>query len=110
MLVDRAQSPALIEAISSSERIAVVFSEPTTHRTIQLKSRHAEVLELRKRHLKLADEYAEAFVAQVCSIGFEESLVRALIWSDPASLVAVTFTPDEAFEQTPGPGAGNRMA
>ena len=88
----------------------MVFSEPTTHRTIQLKSGNASVAGLQKRDEKLIREYADAFVAHVCSIGFEESLVRALIWSDRATLAAVTFTPEEVFEQTPGPGAGKCMA
>ncbi|HZI99868.1 MAG TPA: hypothetical protein VFD22_04335 [Gemmatimonadaceae bacterium] len=110
LLIDQSQSPALIDAISSSGRIAVVFSEPTTHRTIQLKSGNASVAGLQKRDEKLIREYADAFVAHVCSIGFEESLVRALIWSDRATLAAVTFTPEEVFEQTPGPGAGKCMA
>ena len=110
LLVSRAQSLALIAAIASSRRIAVVFTEPLTHRTIQLKSRNATVAEPKKGDARILQKYSDAFVAQVCRLGYDESLIRALIWADPEELATLTFTPDEAFEQTPGPGAGNRLA
>jgi hypothetical protein len=109
LLLSRSQSVALLGAISSSGRIAVVFTEPLTHRTIQLKSRNTTVSEPQKGDTALLQKYSDAFVDQVRRLGFDETLIRALIWLDPEQLAALTFTPDEAFEQTPGPGAGNRL-
>ena len=99
----------LLDEIRNSGQIAVVFSQPSTSQTIQLKANDAAVVSPQKGDVKLIEQHCEAFVADVCPLGYSEALVRAFMWFDPADLSAVRFTPREAFVQTPGPRAGEPL-
>jgi hypothetical protein len=98
-----------LEGIRISKRIAVVFSRSSTHQTIQLKGSNAAAAPLHKRDLQLATAQCSAFVGEVCPLGYNEQMVRSVLWFEPEELRAVTFTPSEAFLQTPGPRAGERL-
>jgi hypothetical protein len=100
------QCPELIEALRASRAIAVVFSQPSTHRTIQVKGADAALEPLAPDDPALAQRWIDGFVAELAALGYAEPLVRAFLWCDPAELVAVGFTPCAAFQQTPGPRAG----
>jgi hypothetical protein len=104
------QYPGLIEALRASRAVAVVFSQPTTHRTIQLKGLDAEVEAPAAADLELARRCTAGFVAELAALRYDESVVRAAVWFDPQALVAVGFTPCAAFQQTPGPRAGAPLA
>jgi hypothetical protein len=106
VLVPADQNAALVAALRESRAIAVVFSEPSTHRTIQLKGGDAAVAALAAGDAERAARWAEGFAAGLAALGYNGSMVRTFLWCDPAALVAVGFTPQAAFEQTPGPQAG----
>ena len=53
--------------------------------------------------------YGTAFVACLRPLGFTEPMVRALLDCPDADLVAVAFTPEAAFNQTPGAQAGTPL-
>jgi len=55
------------------------------------------------------DVYVLGVVDDIVSIGFPPHLVRAIFAFRLEDLVAVTVTPSEAFEQTPGPKAGEPL-
>lgn len=105
-----AKSEALLEAVRGSRTIAVVFSEPPTHRTIQLKGTDAVAAAATGEDRAIAARWVDAFVAALVPLGYSEAVFRALLWADPADLIAVTFTPSAAFDQTPGPRAGAPLA
>ena len=107
--VPSAQAGALLEDIRATGTIAAVFSQPSTHRTIQLKAPHAVVEPIAKTDFRLIEAYRDAFVAEVIPMGFAEAGIRALLACSLADLVAVVFTPTAAFEQTPGPSAGKPL-
>jgi len=103
------RSAALLEAIDSSRRIAVAFSQPSTHRTIQLKGVDAARASVeRGDHERLA-RYARAFVTDLENAGYAEVVARMLLRAEASDLAAVAFTPTAAFIQTPGPGAGGPL-
>lgn len=106
VLLPAAQFPALVAAVRSSRVIAVVFSQPSTHRTIQLKGIDATIEPLADGDVAIAANWVDGFAAELTAMGYDETLVRAFVWSDPAELVAASFTPCAAFQQTPGPRAG----
>jgi hypothetical protein len=97
------------EGIRVCKQIAAVFSLPSTNQTIQLKSSDALIIPAEKRDIKVAERYCGGMVADVCSLGYNESLVRTLLWFDPHEITAVRFTPSEAFLQTPGPRSGEPL-
>jgi hypothetical protein len=104
------QYPGLIEALRASRAVAVVFSQPTTHRTIQLKGTDALVEPPAPGDAELAAQATDRFAAGLGALGYDETMVRTAVWFDAAALVAVTFTPCAAFQQTPGPRAGAPLA
>ena len=104
------QYPGLVAAIRATRAIAVVYSLPKTHRTIQLKGTDAAVEPLAPGDAELAAQATESFAAGLGALGYNETMVRAAVWYEPAALVAIGFTPCAAFQQTPGPQAGAPLA
>lgn len=109
VFVPEAKSQEVQRDIFASGAIAVAFTQPTTHRTMQLKSRDARVSALAPDDAQLIDAYRDAFVAEVGVLGFPEAMVRALLSCPPEQLVALSFRPSEAYSQTPGPNAGKKL-
>ncbi len=100
------QYQAFFGALAASRAIAVVFSYPTTHQTLQLKGIDAAVGPIAAGDAELVARHVDNFVEELGGLGYPRDAVGTSQWCDPAELRAVTFTPSAAFEQTPGPGAG----
>lgn len=106
LFLSAAQAPDLIADLRTSRMVAAVFSQPSTHQTIQIKGDDASVGALADGDLARVAAYADALVRDLQTLGYTEVFGRALVGFDPADLVAVAFTPKTAFRQTPGPNAG----
>ncbi len=109
LLFSTASVSELLGELRKNGQIAAVFSQPGTLQTIQLKGNDAALVSPQKSDVKLIERHCEAFVAGVCPLGYSEPLVRAFMWFDPADISGVSFTPREAFVQTPGPRAGEPL-
>jgi hypothetical protein len=109
VFVPEAKSQAVQRDLFASGAIAVAFTQPSTHRTMQLKSRDARVTALAPEDAQVVDAYRDAFVAEVGALGFPEAMVRTLLSCPPDELVALSFCPSEAYSQTPGPNAGKKL-
>jgi hypothetical protein len=110
MFASRRQSRQLIQDIAATGHVAVVFSEPATHRTVQVKATRATL-----RNAEPADEpvlarYLASMEHEILRIGVGAHLTRAMLSHRLDDLVAITFEPETAFDQTPGPRAGTRLA
>ena len=103
------QSRVLLENIATTRQVAAVFSQPSTHRTIQLKAGDASIAGLEDQDVERIGRHLDDIAEDLASVGYEPSFTRTLFASDPADLVAVTFTPAAAFESTPGPQAGTPL-
>ncbi|HXV64492.1 MAG TPA: hypothetical protein VEK15_27590 [Vicinamibacteria bacterium] len=99
-------SDPFTDAVRETRTIAVAFTQPSTHQTIQLKGNDAEINPGRNDDARLMERYVRAFVAEVCPLGYSEELIRAMVWCDPDNVSRITFHPTAAFLQTPGPRAG----
>jgi hypothetical protein len=106
VFVSTAQAPDLLRDLRASGRVAAVFSQPSTHRTIQIKGDDATIGALAVGDLARIAAYANALVLDLQTLGFPEAFGRTLVHCEPSDLVAVAFTPKAAFRQTPGPNAG----
>jgi len=105
----RSQSRQLLQDLAATGHIAVVFSQPSTHRTVQVKARSISGRAAGPEDLPALQRYLEAMEYEICSIGHTASIVRAMLAFDLHDLVAISFTPTEAFDQTPGPKAGTAL-
>ena len=110
LFIASAQYQAFFDALAASRAIAVVFSLPSTHRTLQLKGADATVGPLAPGDPEIVSAHVDSFVDELRALGYPSEVVRAYHWCDPGELRAVTFAPTAAFEQTPGPGAGAPLA
>ncbi|HRP74959.1 MAG TPA: hypothetical protein PK725_08345 [Rhodocyclaceae bacterium] len=106
VLVGAEQSREVLADIRDNGMIAVVFSQPSTHRTVQFKADDACVEALDDADLLIVERYRQAFVAHLSALGYSELAVRTLIDCPAYDLVAIGFSPCAAFTQTPGPQAG----
>lgn len=109
VFLDASENRALLDDIRRHRVAAAVFSRPSSHRTVQLKGFDAHECALDEQDLRTVARYAQAFDAELDSIGFGGGYARALLAHRPGRLTGVRFTVAEAFEQTPGPGAGERL-
>jgi hypothetical protein len=109
VIVQPDRAGAVLANIAVNGMIAVVFSQPSTHRTIQVKGTDAQVVRIAAGDRALAERHLLAWVDDLCSVGYGREFARTLHGEAPGALVAIRFTPTSAFQQTPGPGAGERL-
>jgi hypothetical protein len=109
VLVDRVRAGTLVPDVAANGRIAVVFSQPSTHLTIQLKGEDASVVTPRPSDRALVASHRRQWVEELCGLGYSREFAEAFWGPLPETLVAVAFTPSAAFQQTPGPAAGQPL-
>jgi hypothetical protein len=110
VFVVRSENAALLDDIRRHRVVAVVFSSPDSHRTVQLKGFDAREREAGADDARQLEAYARAFDEALTGIGFGHGYAGALIAHPPGDLVGVSFTVSEGYLQTPGPRAGERLA
>jgi len=103
-------SGAVLADIRQSGRVAVVFSEPSTHRTLQVKGEDAQVGGLQDGDAPLVAQHRESAAAELAPLGYRPEWTRTLFDASACEVLAVRFTPCSAFGQTPGPRAGAPLA
>lgn len=109
VLLDEAASSEVVADARANGQVAVVFSEPSTHCSIQLKGRDARIEPTHESDGEIVAAYVRRMVGELGSIGFPAELVQGLFGGPSGHLVVLAFTPTEAFEQTPGPAAGQQL-
>jgi hypothetical protein len=109
LLVSQAQAACVLADVRDNGKLAVVFSEPATHRTVQLKAVDAVVEAAGADDIATVARYRDAFVAHVEPLGHPAPAIRALLACPDSDLCAIRFTPTAAFSQTPGAGAGQAL-
>lgn len=103
------QASKVLECLHDGSAIAVVFNQPSTHRTFQLKGRRADIGRPVDADFERMAAYRTAFAREVAPLGFDELLVQTLFSFSADDIVTIAFDPDEVFSQTPGPNAGARL-
>ncbi len=109
LLMGATPAAAVLDDIRRTGAIAAVFSQPSTHKTLQLKGSDARIVPTEPGDEALAQRYVDAFVAELVPFGYPAAVIRAFLTCTPEDLVAVQFTLTAAFSQTPGPQAGEPL-
>lgn len=86
--------------------IAATFSAPISHRTIQLKAESSQIAHLESEDRICVDHQMDAFAGVLRILGFPPYFLKAFCDNRSQSIGVLSFLPQFAFEQTPGPGAG----
>lgn len=106
----RSQSRQLLQDIEAGGGVAVVFSEPPTHRTLQLKAPSATVRSANSDDLPLLRRYLASMQHELAQVGYGPEYAAAMLSAPLEDVVALRFTPRAAFDQTPGARAGAPLA
>lgn len=109
VFLNRLQSAQLLRDVASTGRVAVVFSEPHSHRTVQVKSSQARLREVTRDDVPVLQRYLLAMQGELGRVGVTPDLVAAMLAYRFEDLSAIEFTPSQAFDQTPGPHAGRPL-
>ncbi|MCG2595559.1 hypothetical protein LZ009_22505 [Ramlibacter sp. XY19] len=109
VFLSRPQSRQVIQDIAATGHIAVVFSEPPTHRTVQVKASQARMRNAVAEDQPALASYLLSMEHEIAQVGFPPEATRAMLAHKLEDLVAISFTPEQAFDQTPGPRAGTRL-
>jgi hypothetical protein len=96
------------ENLEGNGAIVVGFGLPTVARAVQLKGVVDAVREPQSAELERAEQHLRSFCAEAGQLGIPERLARRM-FPQRSTLVSVTFPIEEAFDQTPGPTAGQRL-
>jgi hypothetical protein len=105
----RRQSRQVLQDIAATGHVAVVFSEPASHRAVQLKASRATLREAGPDDQPVLDAYPRAMEHAIQQVGFAPPVTRAMLAHRLEDVVAVRFAPEQAFDQTPGPRAGTPL-
>jgi hypothetical protein len=89
--------------------VAVCFSRPSTHQTVQLKGPRAHIEPASPHDLATARRCLDLLIEDLTMLGLPARMLEAFFWHDPAEMVALSFVPEGAFAQTPGPDAGRAI-
>ena len=103
------QSERVLADLRATAQAAVVFTEPHSHKSMQVKGNDARVTGLEDGDWSAISAHADDLVAEICPLGYPEPLIRKMVECTPQQVLAVRFTPTAAFGQTPGPRAGVAM-
>lgn len=109
VLVFADAAEAVARDIACNRLVAVVVSQPSTHRTVQIKGRDAQSVPATPADVALVRRHLALFAGELASLGWDQAFVNAMLWHDPSQLLAIRFTPEFAYAQTPGPQAGQAM-
>ena len=102
-----AQAPEFLAPLRVSRRLAVNLTHPVTFRGRQLKGPLIEIEPPSAAAEQAAREYFVRFAAQLARIGITPEQCRGMFCSGPTRWIRMQ--PMEQFNQTPGPGAGQRF-
>lgn len=109
ILLSNVQGAPLLAHVAETGRIAAVFTWPATHRALQLKGRDARQEPASAHDVALAGRFRDGFVAHLGALGYSQALIRTVLACPDEDIVALRFTPLEAYSQTPGPNAGQAL-
>lgn len=105
----RSANLELLEAAVAGVPIAVTFSRPRTHRSIQLKGINTTLAEPTAAERQAGVDQMAGLGEELRNVDYTARFTAAFCAVDPDDLVAVDFDPVSAFVQTPGPGAGAEL-
>jgi hypothetical protein len=109
LFVNSRQAQRFLEPMQESRVIAANFSQPSSHRSIQLKGVDARMQAVQPGDLEQIAAFRESYVAELALLKYSEAFSRTFLPAPDDSLVAVVFTPSLAYDQTPGQHAGKPL-
>jgi len=108
VLIEPGRASTLVDDVAANGMIAVVLSQPSTHKTIQLKGTDARLVPVTAADRAAAQQHLRDWSEDLGRIGYAAAFAAAL-HGGAGPLAAIRFTPTATFQQTPGPDAGQPL-
>lgn len=99
----------LLEAIRAKSAVAVTFARPVDHRSIQFKALHATIHPVEAADAIAASRQGAGMRSELVAVDLSDEFALSYVDFDPDELIAICLVPQQAFVQTPGPGAGTEL-
>ena len=110
VFVSESRCAGVLRDLRAGAAVAVVFSRPQTHRTLQLKAPLARIEALMPGDQALIDIHGQRTTRELTSLGYPLQFAQGVMTlGDCQDAVRVCFEPALAFDQTPGAGAGMQL-
>jgi hypothetical protein len=109
VLMRKPANLALLDAIAQGGPVAVTFTRPRDHRSIQIKAKSARITSVHADDPPEVARQCAGLRDQLIGGGYSPAFSAAYVAYEPKELVAMEFSPDRIFVQTPGPGAGSEL-
>lgn len=95
-----------LDNLRNNQEVAVTFHQTVTYKTVQLKGRFLGFGELTPQDWESVERQKNTLTEQAKVHGIPLSIGSRIFTHD---LVRIRFIVQQAFEQTPGPGAGAKL-
>ena len=106
VFLNRANSGRTLENLEVNPRVAICFTRPIDHRTVQAKGKAITVRPAIDSEKPRLERYISSFVEALHLVGVTRAVAgRIAFW--PSTAVEVEI--ESLFQQTPGPGAGAKF-
>jgi len=99
-----------LESLRDNGSIALTIGETATHETYQIKGRYLSHRPIHPVEVEIADRVRERLARALFAHYQDERVVPFVKASIPTPTLVVAIEVHEVFVQTPGPGAGERIA
>ena len=106
VFVDAARADKTVANLRSTGKIAMTVAHPVSVRSVQIKGRFIEVSGPAPEDAPYVQQRREDFVTSTSLIGDPPETIRNLWMED---VLKLTFSVEQAFDQTPGPNAGQPL-
>lgn len=100
----------LLDAISKGGAIAVTFTRPHDHRSIQIKAPAARIADTSPEDAAETARQCACFREELVFVEYTSEFASAYAGFEAGEIVAIELSPVRIFVQTPGPGAGSELA
>lgn len=105
--VARVLAAPTLENLRANGEVAITMCRPIDHKTIQVKGRFVGARDSGPEDRELQEICRGAFAEQLAAFGLPRTYTRRMAWWPS---VAIEVEVRDIFTQTPGPGAGTRIA
>jgi hypothetical protein len=109
ILLVRRGHERLLRAVAEGAPVAATFSQPETHRSIQLKSASASLAPFLPADEPELLRQSAAMRDELVSVGYSAAFATIYSGLDRQEMAAVVLVPEQAFVQTPGPTARSAL-
>lgn len=103
------RAAVVLRDLRDNGAIAVVVNRPTTHGATQIKGKVVRIEPVFPADLQKMAVYLDSLVEELGKLGYPASFMRTLDPEIGRDCLAVTFDVTAAYDQTPGPKAGEKL-